>query len=187
MAVIPTEIIGLIEGKLIGDAVQVNSFAEIINSASFFRIGLPQIELVGVALRKAKYQIQQIDNKHQLNSLLYGLAKVAAVTRSGSLAEDVFILTMNNWQLAGRELAPDDAMAIGLVAAAAYPALPDWSKFVGKWMTELAFQPLMKNDAIRLQTYCRLMCHRVPELWATCGKADAALEAITANEFVHVA
>jgi hypothetical protein len=68
-------------------------------------------------------------------------------------------------------------MTIGLVAAAASPDLADWSKFIGNWMVDLTFHPLKKDEAFRLQIFCRQMCHIVPELWHTCGKADAALEA----------
>jgi hypothetical protein len=173
----PLELIESIETQLNASVLQGNSFAALLNFALIFRLDSQQVELVGKALRTAKYQIKQVRDSNQLQSILYGLATVAAVTRNGSLAEDVMILARNFGQQPEISISPTDAMAIGLVAAAAYPELVDWCKFVGKWMTELAFYPLKKDQAARLQVFCRRMCHIVPELWQTCGKADAALEA----------
>jgi len=173
----PPEIIELIENQLNAAVLEVNSFNSLVNSALIFRLNSHQIELVGKALRTAKFQIKHVTSKDQLTSILYGLATVAAITRNTNLAEDVIILTQNFGQLPGVGVLPENAMAIGLIAAAAFPELADWSRFIGNWMTSLAFSPLNKEEALRLQVFCKQICHIVPELWHTCGKAEAALEA----------
>ncbi len=66
-------------------------------------------------------------------------------------------------------------MWIGLTAAAAHLDLAGWCKFVGEWVTELAFQPLGCDEMDRLHSHVEQLCHIVPELWHTCGRAEAAL------------
>ena len=69
-------------------------------------------------------------------------------------------------------------MRVCLVAAASCADLNDWRDFVGDWLTELAFGELEKNEGTAFHWCFQYLCHAVPELWVSCGRADAALEAI---------
>ncbi|AMO95524.1 hypothetical protein CFter6_2858 [Collimonas fungivorans] len=64
-----------------------------------------------------------------------------------------------------------------IAAAAAYPELPGWCKFVGEWVTELAFLPLSAEEITILLFHVEVLCNIVPELWHTCGRAQAGLKA----------
>lgn len=45
-------------------------------------------------------------------------------------------------------------------------------------ITDCAFQSITNEEATRLQWRLVWLCHLVPELWATCGQAEAALRSI---------
>jgi hypothetical protein len=66
---------------------------------------------------------------------------------------------------------------VGLVAAASHPDLKNWRAFVGNWLAELVFEDLEHDEGQVLHSHLKWLCHVVPELWVTCGMADAALSA----------
>ena len=72
-----------------------------------------------------------------------------------------------------------EELTVCLVAAASRADLAEWRDFVGDWLTELAFWRLEDEDARVLLSCLRCLCHAVPELWLSCGKADAALMAFS--------
>jgi len=45
-------------------------------------------------------------------------------------------------------------------------------------MTDLAYQELTIEEAFRLHSHLLVLCHLVPELWASCGQAEAALQSV---------
>jgi len=67
-----------------------------------------------------------------------------------------------------------------VTAAASRSDLNDWREFLGDWLTELAFGDLEVEDSKILHSNLRTLCHSVPELWVSCGRADAALMAYNA-------
>lgn len=171
---IPPEVLKSIEEQLSAEVLQPTSFAALVNSALFFRIDSNHAQLAAKALRSVKYQIKKGDNNELIFSVLRGLANVAAVTRSGELAEEIRILVRKCSQEAGRTLSIEESMWIGLVAAAAYCEMPKWCDFVGEWLTELAFQAKQNEEVDKLHSIIKQLLHIVPELWLTCGRAEAA-------------
>ena len=171
----PAEILKAIEEQLSADVLRLRSFAALVNSALIYRLDSHQAQLAAKALRAVKHQLRQADSKEQLFTALSGLATVAAVTRSGELAEELRTLTRRWRHEPGRGLSAEEAMMIGLVAAAAHSELTDWCEFLGEWITELAFQSLELDEMERLHSQVEHLCHIVPELWRTCGRAEAAL------------
>jgi hypothetical protein len=171
----PEEFLRSIEEQLSADVLRLDSFTALVNSSLVFRPSSQQAALAAKALREAKHHLRQTDSKYQLFNVLNGLATVAAVTRSGELAEELRILTRRWRHEPGRGLSAEEAMRIGLVAAAAHSDLTDWCEFFGEWITELAFQSLEPGEMERLHSHVEYLCHCVPELWRTCGRAEAAL------------
>jgi hypothetical protein len=171
---IPPEVQKSIEEQMSAEILQPISFAALVNSALFFRIDSNHAQLAAKALRSAKYQIKKGDNKELIFSVLRGLANVAAITRSGKLADEIRILARKCRQDAGRALSIEESMWIGLVAAAAYSEMPKWCEFVGEWVTELAFQAKQHEEIDRMHSIIKQLLHIVPELWLTCGRAEAA-------------
>jgi hypothetical protein len=171
----PADILTEIEKQLNQDVLEPKSFIALVNSALVFRLDLQQARLAAKAMRAAKYHLKQMNNKEDLVSILRGLATVAAVTRSDELAQELRILTRKYRQQPGDNLSPEDALWIGLTAAASHSELTDWCVSVGDWITDLAFQSLQLDDMKRLHFHVERLCHIVPELWRTCGRAEAAL------------
>lgn len=172
------EFLKIIEKQLGDDMLQPNSFTGLVNSALLFRLDSHQAELAAKALRTAKHQLKKVSNKEVLLSVLRGLATVASVTRSVELAEELRILVRRYRHEPVHKLSTEDTMLVGLIAAAAHSDLTDWCHFVGEWITELAFQALQHDEIERLYSNIQQLCHIVPELWVTCGRADAALNSV---------
>lgn len=171
----PPEVLRMIEEQLRSEVLEPTSFAALVNSALFFRLDSYQAQLAARALRSVKHQIKRGDNKELIFPVLRGLATVAAVTRSVELAEELRILTRRCRHESGRSLSAEEAMWIGIIAAAAYSDLTRWCEFLGEWMTELAFQLLERGDMRKLHSHVKQLLHLVPELWLTLGRAEAAL------------
>lgn len=173
---VPLEIKNIIENELSENDPDLKSFVLLTNTSLIFRLGLTHAQLAVKALRSAKYHLKHINSKDLLVSVLRGLSTVAAATRSTELANEIMVITRHyRHKTAEYRLAAQDALWIGLVAAAAFENQNDWCNYVGEWMTELTFQTLEKDEVFQLHLQLKHLCHIVPELWRTCGRAEAAL------------
>lgn len=174
---LPIDIVRKIEDQLSDDDLRPDSFAALVNSALLFHLSSHQAQLAAKALRIGKHQLKQAGKEH-IFSVLNGLATVAAVTRSTELAAELKILMRRCWHQPGQYLSTEAALQTGLIAAAAHSDLMSWCDFVGEWITELAFQPSSLDEMRRLNSSVELLFHIVPELWCTCGRAQAALHSV---------
>ncbi|MEF2252896.1 hypothetical protein V4D00_21070, partial [Ralstonia solanacearum] len=126
------------------------------------------------AIERHHYQISGSDEA-PLPFCLIGLASVAAVSRSAKLCEAIHTMLRVSWRLNPGLLTADEMFRAGVLACAAHAELTDWTERLGQFMTELSLQNLTEDDADVLQSHLTTMCHLVPELWGTCGQAQAAL------------
>ena len=175
---LPTEYAEAISTQLSGKEAEVSSFIALVNTAQIFRVESQQAESAARLLKSSSYQISGLQDNSQLLYVLDGLATVAAVTRSRPLADELRILARQYERDTQYNLSLEDAMRVCLVAAASCADLNNWREFVGDWLTELAFGKLEKNEGTQFHWCLQYLCHAVPELWVSCGRADAALEAI---------
>ena len=173
----PAELEETIEAQLCAEQIAPSSFIALVNSALLFHIGADKAELAAKGLRLARYRLLNIESKPELLAILNGLATVAAVSRSFTLADELRILVRKYRHDAEFPLAISEAIEIGLVAAASRTDLNAWREFGGDWLTELAFSDLSGNDGEVLYSYVRCLCDLIPDLWVSCGRADAALTA----------
>jgi hypothetical protein len=175
---LPTELEGNIKAKLEAAELTPESFFGLVNSSLIFRVGTRLSDLAAEALRRAGYQLRKMSATDDPFPLLHGLAKVSAVTRSKTLADEVRVLSRAARRRAGSTLSPESLARIVLVAAAANDDFAKWSTFVGDWLAELAFLEMSREEAIALQSDVRALLHIEPLLWETCGRAEAALSAL---------
>jgi hypothetical protein len=152
------------------------AFISLVNSPLIFKLGPQLAQLAAQALRP-KYQLRKMKAENDAFPLLSGLATVAAVTRSTELADEVRILTRVLRRRPGVDIAPGDAMRIAMIAAASHIDKANWCKFVGEWLTELAYEDMSHDKAVNLYQHVRVLCQLEPNLWETCGRAEAALSA----------
>lgn len=172
---LPTDISEAMEVQLKIDEVGPASFITLVNSSLIFRIGSDQAALAAKALKLSSYQFANIRDSSELLAILNGLATVSAVTRSHELADELRLLVQRYRRDVEYGLSCNEAFQIGLVAAASHSDLRDWREFVGDWLTDLAFQKLQGDEGQELHSHLKYLCHVVPDLWVTCGRADAAL------------
>lgn len=174
---LPSEFAEAIETQLRAEDVGPSSFPALVNSALIFPIDADYVELATKALKRANYHLKKIKDKLQLFIIIDGLAKVAAVSRSPLLADELQILVRRYRQDTEYPLSIHEVIKICLTAAASRSDLSEWTEFVGDWLTELAFGDLKNEDAEGFYLCLKSLCHAVPELWVSCGRADAALSA----------
>lgn len=174
---LPEEFAKIIKKQLDSDEISPESFIALVNSAMTFRISSDYAELAARALSLCKYTLANLGEKSQLISILNGLAKVAAVSRSPALADEVRILVRRYQHDTEYTLNIEEAMHICLVASASRQKLSEWRGFAGEWLTELAFCRLEKGEGELLHSRLLALLHSEPALWTSCARADAALQA----------
>ena len=174
---LPTEYSDAISDQLSAKEANVSSFVAFVDTVQIFRVESKQAELAAKLLKSSGYQISGLEARSQLLYVLDGLATAAAVARSRTLADELRILVRRYRRDAQYNLSIEDAMRVCLIAAASRADLNDWREFAGDWLTELAFGKLEENEGTVLHWFLQHLCHTVPDLWVSCGRADAALEA----------
>ena len=178
---LPPEVAEAIETQLRANEVEPSSFIALVNFALIFPISADQAELAAKALKRANHRLLNIENRPQLVAILNGLATVAAVTRSRTLADELRILVRRYRRDAEYALPIHEVMKFCFVAAASRSDLSEWAEFVGEWLTEFAFGDLKSEEGQVFYSSLDWLCHAVPELWVSCGRAHAALMAFNAK------
>ena len=174
---LPDDLARIIEDQLDSDEVEAVSFIALVNSAMIFNITSGHAELAAKALRLGNYTLANLKDKSQLVYILNGLATVAAVSRNPALADELRILVRRYRRDSEYGFSIEDAMRMCLVASAGREDLIEWRQFAGEWLTELAFGELDGNEGEVLHSHLLALLHSVPEMWVSCARADAALQA----------
>ena len=178
---LPAELANLIRSQLqTGAPLKPSHVAVLVNSATSFQIGQFETALATTALARAEYRFTDIENPSQLANVLSRLASVAAIARDEELANALRIVVRRYRLQPEPPLSTGDCLRILLKAAASRSELEAWTSFVGDGLTELAFGDLTEADGLILLFYVQRLCELVPQLRATCGKAEAALVAYDA-------
>jgi len=178
---LPKEFAAIIEEQLGAKEVGPSSFIALVNSALIFHIGTDLADIAARVLKLGNYRLTKLEDKNQLLSILNGLATVAAVSRSKGFAEEIHILVRRYRRDPQYALSVEEIMRICLVASASCADLTEWSEYVGNWLTELSFSNLEEDEGGIFLSHLRCLCHAAPELWGTCGRADAALVAYNSS------
>jgi hypothetical protein len=174
---LPSEIAEIIEAQLSEKDIEPSSFVALLNSAMIFHLSPNHAEIAAKVLKLANYRLKNIEDRSQLLTVLNGLAIVAAVTRSSTLSEELRIIMRIYRRDPQYSLTIEETMRLCLIAAASHVDLNDWRAFAGDWLTELAFDNFDGDDGQVLYSNLHCILHAAPELWVTCGRADAALSA----------
>ena len=156
-------------------------FAAFVNFGLVFGLNKELSQLAVHTLRNANYRLRNVEDRAQLVAELHGLAAVAAATRNTELADAIRIIVRRCRADAEFALTIQETANICLVAAASRSELDAWTEYVGECMTELAFGDLQVDEGLECYAYLIGLCHAVPELRLTCGRADAALLAFNAS------
>jgi len=158
-----------------------SSFAPLVNWALLARIPPELPELATEALRRAQFRIDAAGDSRALGGSLVGLATTAAVTRCHPLADAIFATLRNSRRFYSEEIGIGELFRAGMIACASRGDFGEWITTVGNFISDLAFQELSSQEASTTYALLLHLCGLVPELWATCGPALAALEAVGAS------
>jgi hypothetical protein len=180
---LPKEFAAIIEEQLGSKEVGPLSFIALVNSALIFHIGTDLADIAAKVLKLGNYRLTKLGDKNQLLVILNGLATVAAVSRSKGFADEIHVLVRRYRDDPQYALSVEEIIRICLVASASCADLTEWSEYVGNWLTELSFSNLDDDEGGIFLSHLRCLCQAAPELWETCGRADAALVAY--NSCLH--
>ena len=175
--VMPDDLACFINEELDSKALEAGSFIALVNSAMIFKVRSGHAELAAKALRLGNYTLSNLKDKNQLLGILGGLGTVAAISRNSALADELRILLRRYLLDPQFEISTVDSIRMVLIAAAAREDFEEWKLFVGDWLTELSFAEFGDGEGEVFQSHLHSLLNLVPELWASCGKADAALQA----------
>lgn len=178
---LPSELAEIIHRQLSADSTEPSSFIALVNYGLVFGLSEELSDLAVNTLRNANYRLRNVENREQLVATLYGLATVAAATRSTKLSDAIRIIVRRYRSDANFALSIQEVMNICLISAASCSELHEWSEYVGDCMTEFALGVLQNDEGLACYAYLIGLCHAVPELWVSCGRADAALMAFNNN------
>lgn len=168
--VVPDEISNLL-AKHIGSQASLESYRVLINSAPFWKIDDQYLERAVSLLESAQHKLAAVNNKDSVYQVLNGLAQVACMAKSGRLAKSVMILSRLYRDYIDADFEPENYLAIGIVAAAAFEDKDGWAEYIGAWCTELAYLPISEGAVEKIEVMLRRLCTLEPYLYYTCSKA----------------
>ncbi len=174
---LPAEEVTRIRDELSAATITIESVSGLANAAIVVRFPAELADTAADAIARADYRLPH-DNTAVFVAHLLGLASAAAITRSCKLADALFLLVRTYRHFHPNELTIEDGVRIAIIACASRAELVDWCKCIGDFMIDCAFQPITTEEAIRLHSHLVHLCHLVPELWSTCGQAEAALRSV---------
>jgi hypothetical protein len=174
---LPAEEVARIKDDLSSANITLGSVSALANAAIVVRFPAELADMAGDAITRADYQLPYNDKATFVPHLL-GLASAAAIARSNKLSDALLSLLRTYRHFHPDELTIDDAFRIAIIACASRSELTDWCKCVGDFMIDCAFQSITVEEATRLHSHLVQLCHLVPELWSTCGRAEAALQSV---------
>ncbi|WP_419210111.1 hypothetical protein ABRP32_16375 [Providencia manganoxydans] len=169
-AVVPDEISNLL-AKHINSEDSFESFRVLMNSTPFWKIDDEYLERVVLLLESAQHKLAAVNDKDSVYQVLNGLAQVACMTRSKKLAASVTILSRLYRDYIDVNSEPENYLAIGLVAGAAFEDKEGWAEYIGQWCTELAYLPIGEDAIERIEVMLERLCILEPYLYYTCSKA----------------
>jgi len=174
---LPDDVALIIENQLGADRIEAASFVALANSARIFDVPFRFADLAAECIKRCNYHLFDLKGESHLIHTLTGLAGVVAVTKSVALEREVLVLARRHRRDPAVCLPIVEALKVGLIASACREDPAEWRQSVGEWLTDLAFGDLDENDGEILYAYLSALLHLVPDLWASCARAEAALRA----------
>ena len=172
---LPSNLSDAINEQLSSGEVTPHSFIALVNSATTFGIESDTVDLATNALKLANHTLSNIQHMSELIATLNNLATVAANARNLVLADELRITCRKYRHDLKYPLSVRDELVVCVVAAASRSEINDWREFIGEWLTELAMTEFSQEEAKEFRSHLLCLLHAQPELWVSCGKAEAAL------------
>ena len=169
-SVIPDDIKTLLS-EHIKDEAALESYKVLINSAPFWKIDEEFLERAVSLLENAQHQLKAVHDKDSVYQVLNGLAQVSCMTRNKNLAKSVIVLSRIYRDYLDIDSNPENYLAMGIVAGAAFEDEEDWAEYIGQWSTELVYLPISVDSISEIRFMLERLCVLDPYLFHTCSKA----------------
>lgn len=172
----PEENVLALRAELTSTVNKASSFANLYKAAMLFRVPPDIADLAATALARADFHLMNDDGNFIAHVL--GIAHSAAILKSQKLADALFVLLRVHRRFHAADMTAEAAFRIAMVACGCHSDMKLWCARVGDCLNELAFSTISKEEAQHLHGHLTHLCGMVPELWASCGQAEAAFRAV---------
>lgn len=166
----------MVEAQLNSEEVGPTSFVALVNSALIFRLDTNHAELAAEALKLGRHRLANIEAlgcPEWIGKGCGGGKRAGACGRASNPCTQ--IQPRYRICLVHRRVSMDLPLA-----ATSRADINEWREYVGDWLTEFAFDDFQESEGQTLYSRLHCLCHAVPELWVSCGRARAALAAFNA-------
>lgn len=175
--VAPQEIREAVERDVGTEPAQPKSFETLLKLGFLGQAWREQADLAARALRSSGHRLAEIGGSEELSVVLRGLATVAGIAGSCELADELRLVAGHYRNDRECRLGIDRVIEVAVIAAASRVEDREWREFMGEWITEIAFGELDETEGKFAHSCVWSLCQVVPELWLSCGRAEAALAA----------
>ena len=175
---LPKELQKLLASYSEADALSEEHVNALLLASRWFGMHVAYADAAAAVLAKSDYSLARIKDLDGRVAVISALASVAAGSRSHALGDAVAILLRLYRRSVPDVFSCAETMMVGLVAAASRSERAEWLTLVGGLLTELALGDLTLDEAHELHSDLYELCNIEPDLWRTCGRAEAALSAI---------
>lgn len=170
---LPAEVLDALDTALAHEELGLGTVRQLINFEGLVRLPDAICERVVHKLRGAGASLLSALSPAEVHIHLLGLANLAASHRLSDLA--VTVQELARLQRARARLDVGNDMQLALHAAAAHEGHEAWSRFLGNWITELAYSGLEGEEGERLLGWIDSLCEIDPRLRSWIGRARAAV------------
>lgn len=176
---LPDDIKSAIVNEICGKE-QDFSLLTCVNAGVYFKVSEEICDLIVEKAREVRVLINSCET-NDFKGLLIGLSGIAAVSKHKKLAECIKKMLLQFKKHNDERLGIPDLLHGLLTCSASAENDQAWCDFVGKWMSELAYDALTLEEAIRVYRALRNLLELKPDLWRTCSRAEAILSSLAVN------
>ena len=177
---LPDDFSKSIKKSLTDEDITDRSFIAVVNTALVHDIPTELVDLAIDALRRKDRLIVPEKDNDILAGLYRGLARLAAASRSKTLAEEVIAGLRQQLSRFPDDTDPAHFIEAGVTACGAYHDPDEWREEIGKLFIDLGFRS--KNDELNTLAHSTInwLLQLDRRLWISCGKAQAIFSALDA-------
>ena len=168
-----------LESKFDAEGSQGRIVLELGVSAQIWELGPSTVAAAVRALRGSEWKLTGVHSGDELAAVIRAAAEVAAICRDEDLAQAVGKLVHRYRRSTDLRLAVVDALECIAIAAASRADSVKWAEAMGEGLLEMAFAELTEEEGRILHAWIRSLAEIAPELWAYCGRAEAAIVSCT--------
>jgi len=175
---IPDELSQAIKSGLSNSTETVKAVFDLAYATITYQPSMQLADLLAQNIIKHDYDLLGDGNDGHVSGIYIAMAMIAANSRSHVLADAIITTLRKNRRANGGIFSIFSTFRIVVIVSASRKSFDDWARCLGTNLTELAFQLTEKSEAQFLRREIVSLCELVPNLWATCGQAEAALQSI---------